>query len=74
MTFTEIAVHLQSTVKENIYNKIVNDEVLELSNIKAPDHALSQNIIDYDKLLLSVFSILKELASDGRPEVCSLIR
>lgn len=71
MTSTEIAVHLQSTVKENIYNKIVKDEVLELSNIKAPDHANSHNVIDYDKLLLSVFSILKELASDDRPEVCS---
>lgn len=33
------------------------------------DQALQMNIVDHDKLLFSVFSLLQNLGADERPEV-----
>lgn len=36
---------------------------------KVNDQALQMNIVDRDKLLFSVFSLLQNLSADERPEV-----
>lgn len=49
-------------------NGMKEEQALSLSG-EVNDQALQMNIIDRDKLLFSVFSLLQNLGADERPEV-----
>lgn len=58
----------QNEEKESDTNGMKEEQALSLSG-EVNDQALQMNIIDRDKLLFSVFSLLQNLGADERPEV-----
>ncbi|EHA8586981.1 protein MON2 [Cocos nucifera] len=58
----------ETTIKQTITHETFEDEqILQAAN-EVHSHAHFENVVDYNKLLLSVFSILQKLAADERPE------
>ncbi|KAJ8556427.1 hypothetical protein K7X08_029818 [Anisodus acutangulus] len=58
----------QNEEKESDSNGVKEEQALSFSG-KVNDQALQMNIVDRDKLLFSVFSLLQNLGADERPEV-----
>ncbi|CAN4110213.1 unnamed protein product [Withania somnifera] len=58
----------QNEEKESDSNGMKEEQGLSFSG-KVGDQALQMNVVDRDKLLFSVFSLLQNLGADERPEV-----
>ncbi|XP_019258208.1 PREDICTED: protein MON2 homolog isoform X2 [Nicotiana attenuata] len=58
----------QNEEKESDCNGMKEERALSFSG-KVNDQALQMNIVDCDKLLFSIFSLLQNLGADERPEV-----
>lgn len=54
-----------------VSNKIVQNGEEQTDNISVDmnSHSPSANMVDRDKLIVSVFSLLQKLGADERPEV-----
>ncbi|XP_010923723.2 uncharacterized protein [Elaeis guineensis] len=59
----------ETTIKQTITHETFEDEQIFQATNEVHNHAHFENVVDYNKLLLSVFSILQKLAADERPEV-----